>query len=748
MIKNSELTRQPERDSAPEQLIRVTPTSAPYPPSPSFPRITGATDEIFAAVLWRIILRYKWMIAAFTFVVVALVVTASFLMKPKYESVGRIVVVFHRESDSGALGFKGIDTSLLEDAEDVGAIDTQISILQTDALALQVIRDLQLDTNLKLTGGAQPADNQDRLVKSLHSNLKVARVKGTRLIEIRFRSTDAQLAADVVNSLSKEYVDQYYRSQFEVSQQISGYLADQLKELQAKVEDSQRKLIDYEKANGLFGLDDKQNIATAKLGDLNKELTEAEADRVQKEVNYRLARSGRPELLAKLEPENLLTKLRSQQSDMENQYAQASVALGPANPRMIELSNQLNQVRKSIDEEVKRIGERTTYEYQSALGRERQLQGSLQGQKLVADRLYASAVQSDILKHEFETNRKLYEDLLEKQKEVGVSSGLKSSNIWIVDPARPPKLPVEPNIPRNTALALLFGVCGGVLLAFGMAKTNEKTIHTLDQAQLVSALPALGALPLLDARGGNGSTHRLLGISGRNDPALVTLLHPMSLAAESYKAVLTALLFSQPTPPCVIQVTSALPGEGKTTVSTNLAILLARLHRRVLLVDADLRRPRIHVAMRLSANTGLGPLLRNSISFRDALTGWAKLPDLSILPAGPVILPDDTELLVSSFKDLIDDWRQQFDHVIVDTPPVLPVTDGVRISVEMDSVILVVRSGEITQDTFLHAQNSLLRVNAPLMGFVLNGAQLDSSDFRYYESYHSQGEARRLTAGA
>jgi capsular exopolysaccharide synthesis family protein len=743
MTKNSELIKQGEGDSGQGGSIRSS-----YPPTPAFTRMASVPEEIFAVVLWRIIMRYKWTIAAFALVAVALVVTASFFMKPKYEAVGRIVVVFHRASDSGQLGFKGIDTSLLEDAEDVGAIETQIGILQTDALALQVIRDLQLDANPRFTGDAKQPVNQDILVKSFHSNLKVSRVKGTRLIEIRFRSTDPQLSADVVNSLSKQYVDQYYRSQFQVSQQISDYLAGQLTELGAKVEESQHKLIDYEKANGLFGLDDKQNIATAKLDDLNKELTAAESDRVQKEVNYRLARSGKPELLAKLEPDNLLTKLRSQQADLENQYAQASVALGPANPKIIELSKQLDSVRKSIDAEVKRIGERTAYEFQSAIGRERMLEGALGSQKLVADRLYASAVQSDILKHEFETNRKLYEDLLEKQKEVGVSAGLKSSNIWIVDPARAPRLPAEPNIPRNTALALLFGGFGGVLLAFGMSKMTEKTITNLDQAQALTSLTALGVVPLLDAKNGNGTTRKLLGIGGRHDPALVTLLHPMSLAAESYKAVLTALLLSQPTAPTVIQVTSALPGEGKTTVSTNLAILLARLHRRVLLVDADLRRPRVHQALRLTSEHGLGTLLRGRCSFEEAVTGWAKLPNLTILPAGPVILPDDTELLVSRFKDLVDDWRVQFDHVIIDTPPVLPVNDAVRISVDMDSVVLVIRAGEITQDTFAHAQNSLVKVNARLMGFVLNGVQVDSSDFRYYHSYYGPTEPKRFTARA
>ena len=213
----------------------------------------------------------------------------------------------------------------------------------------------------------------------------------------------------------------------------------------------------------------------------------------------------------------------------------------------------------------------------------------------------------------------------------------------------------------------------------------------------------------------------------------------MSLAAESYKTVLTSLLLSQPTPPRVIQVTSALPGEGKTTVSTNLAILLARLRRRVLLVDADLRRPQIHLAMRLSGNTGLGPLLRNTVTFEEAVVSWANVPDLVILPAGPVILPDDTELLMWSFQDWVKRWREQFDHIIIDTPPVLPVADAIRMSVEADAVILVIRSGQTSRDDFLRAQDLLSKVNARLAGFVLNGANLDRSDFRnYYSQYQTK----------
>jgi capsular exopolysaccharide synthesis family protein len=213
--------------------------------------------------------------------------------------------------------------------------------------------------------------------------------------------------------------------------------------------------------------------------------------------------------------------------------------------------------------------------------------------------------------------------------------------------------------------------------------------------------------------------------------------------------MLTSILLSQSTRPAVILVTSALPGEGKTTVSTNLAISLARLHKRVLLVDTDLRRPSVQRAMRLTATTGLGALLRKSTTFEEAVIGCADIPNLFVLPAVPVSLPDDTELLVSEFKGLLESWREQFEHIIIDTPPVLAMTDAVRMSVEADSVVMVIRAGLLTKKEFLRAQDLLLKVNAPLTGFVLNGADLASSDFRYYYGYYGLDQAAKsLSAGA
>jgi len=745
MSRNFELMDQQTSNSIaiqpPTRSARRFPPNLPYR---STRRVTDKREEVLAAGLWRIVRNRKRTIISFALAVVAIVMTASFLTKPQYEAVAQ--VVFHRGNDSGVLGFKGVDNSMVEDPEDRAAIDTQIGILQTDALALQVINDLHLDKNPTFAGRVEQLRNEDRLVKVFHKNLEISKVKGTQIIQIKFRNSDPRLAADVVNELAKAYVDQNYKSQFQVGAQISEFLTGQIKELQAKVEESEKKLIEYQKENGIFGLDEKQNIVTTKLDDLNKELTAAEAARVEKEVNYRLARSGQPELIAKLEPDNLVTKLRGQQADLENQIAQASVQLGPAHPKMVELSKQLVQLRQSVDAEVRRIGAHISYEYKSAAEREAMLRKALDAQKQSADKLNANALQGNILKHEYETNRKLYEDLLQKQKEISISASLKSSNIWIVDPARPPRLPAEPNIPRNFALSLASGLFGGVLLALGLTQMREN-ISTLEQAVILSSLPSLGVVPLLGARSKNGAAAQLNCVNGTVKPELVGIQRPMSLAAECYKSVLTSILLSHPIPPATILVTSALPGEGKTTVSTNLAIALARLRKRVLLVDADLRRPNVHRAMRLKSDTGLGALLRKSASFADVVIHCPDVANLTILPAGRINLPEDTELLMSGFKELLDRWREQFDHVIIDTPPVLPMSDALRMSVEADSVILVIRSGHSVKDAFLSAQDLLLKVNAHLAGFVLNCAELDSSIFRYHYGYYGKDHLKELGEG-
>jgi polysaccharide biosynthesis transport protein len=696
-----------------------------------------------AATLWRIVRKHKLLIFATTAATVLLIGAATMLMKPKYQAVSR--VVFYREVPGDGMGWKGLNTADLgaEDADDRNAVQTQMGILNADALAMQVIQDLHLDTNPNFAGKG-PKPNEEQLLATFHSNLDVAKSPDTRLIEVKFKSTDPKLAADVVNDLANAYVEQNYKSKFKSSMNISNWLSQQLTELQSKVEESQQKLVDYQKENGLVGLDDNKNIVTDKLDDLNKELTAAQADRIQKETAYRLAQSGQSELVAKLEPNPLVARLHEREATLNEELANASVVFGPSHPKVRELKGQLQQVQASIKAEDSRIGDHIRNDYEAAVRRERMLGGNLEQQKRAANEMSAASIQYNILKRDYESNRQLYDGLLQKLKEAGVSATLKSSNIRIVDAARPPHKPVSPNVPRDLAFALLLGLGGGIGMAFVLEKWNDK-VNTPEEVEILTPLMTLGIMPLLQTNTNGNSRPRLL--KGRREhPAPVCLSDASPAEVEPFRALLTSVLLSADTPPGVILVTSPLPGDGKTTVSSNTAVLLARRQKRVLLVEADLRRPGIGAGLLLQEGPGLASLLRDECTFEEAVQESGAIPNLFVLKASPISVGQDADLLVSRFHELVTQWRTKFDHIVIDTPPVLGATDALTLSAHADSVLLVIRFGHTTKDAFLHAQTLLSNVNANIAGVVLNGADFASPDFSRYSYAYGYGDTKSSAA--
>ncbi|HEV2113170.1 MAG TPA: polysaccharide biosynthesis tyrosine autokinase, partial [Terriglobales bacterium] len=328
----------------------------------------------------------------------------------------------------------------------------------------------------------------------------------------------------------------------------------------------------------------------------------------------------------------------------------------------------------------------------------------------------------------------------QRMKEAGVSAALKSSNIRVVDPARAPTSPSKPNIPRNLLLGVLFGIVLGVGLAFGV-EVMDNTVRTPEQVQTVSALPALGIVPMSIAFSSNGHGTRaskLLKPGGRSRVEIISHSHPKSEIAESYRALRTSILLSSlGAPPQVILVTSALPQEGKTTTAVNSAIVLAQQGSRVLLVDADLRRPSIHSSLGLRTKGGLSTLLTGSNQLEQVMVRSPQISRLFVLPAGPTP-PQPAELLSSQLmKEFLKNWREQFDHIVIDTPPALSVTDAVALSVVADSVILVIRSGATSKEALRRARDLLLRVNARVTGVVVNAADLRAPDMHHY--YYSGG---------
>ena len=725
-----------------------SPVANPYPSWPA--------HESMLQDYLRVLFKRKWIIALSAVLIVSVVALSTLRATPVYVAVGSIAI---NKVDPMMFSLKDASAGESE-YYDPADLDTEVRILKSDLLALQVVRQLDLDhgnadpsapTGLRLAAdSAADTARTSAALADFKGNLQVSLVPNTRIIEIRYRSTNKDLTARAVNALTSTYVEQNFKTRFESTMQASDWLSKQLVDLQIKVETSQEKLVKYQKEHEILGIDDKQNITTAKLDELNRELTAAEASRMDKQAIYGSIQTNDPEAISSgssvdnsgkpsMAGTGLLEKLREQEADLKIQVAQMNTQFGPSYPKLAQLNNQLKEIASQIQIETKKALSRLHGDYIAAQQRENMLHAALDQQKAEANKLNESAIEYSLLKRDVDSNRTLYEGLLEKLKEAGVTAGLRSNNFRIVDVARVPTAPAEPNMPRNLAYALALGLTTGIGLAF-VLEGMDNTVRTPEQAQAISALPSLGMIPLGSrSRGEIASVKRLALASSREAVELVTQERPKSQMAESYRALRTSLLLtSLGGPPKVILITSALPEEGKTTTSLNCAIVLAQRGTRVLLIDADLRRPSIHKTLGMGPRIGLSNVLTGSSTVEQAIVRSGVLPNLFVLPAGTPP-PNPAELLGSSnMKNILDQLREQYDHIVVDTPPTLSVTDAVIMSIWADRVILVIRSGHTTKQALRRARDTLMQVNARVCGVLMNAVDLHSPDYYYYHEYRGK----------
>jgi exopolysaccharide transport family protein len=710
----------------------------------------------------RVLVKRKWTVLACLVTIFSVVAIASLKMTPIYEASGSIAI---NKPDSGLVNFNNSPTFSV-DYYDPTEMETEVKILQSDLLALQVIKELALDRRPEFGGKTPPAlpsaldlapdplqadtGRTTALLGSFRGSLRVALAPNTHIIEVHYRSADKDLAATVVNTLMTTYTENNFKSRFDSTMQASDWLSKQLVDLQMKVETSQEKLVRYQKEHEILGIDDKQNITTEKLDELNKALTTAESERMDKESVYRLVQAGDIETISSAantldsagsnQPgSTLLENLRGKEADLKIQAAELNTQFGPAYPKLAQINNQVKEIDTQIVGESKKIAGKIKGQYLAAVQREDMLHDALEKQKQEANKLNESAIEYSLLKRDLDTNRQLYEGLLEKLKEAGVSAGLRSNNFRIVDVARVPTGPIEPNIPRNLSFAFMLGLTSGVGLAFLM-EGLDNTVRTTEQAQMISGLPPLGMIPLGSRTAREGTnTKRLVIASSKEAVELITQVRPQSQMAESYRALRTSLLLSNlGAPPKVIMITSALPQEGKTTTSINCAVVLAQKGIRVLLIDADLRRPSIHKTLGMGPRSGLSNVLTGSATLEQAITSSSILPNLSVLPAGTPP-PNPAELLASTnMRDVLEQLRGQYDHIVLDTPPTLSVTDAVVLSPRADSIVLVIRSGQTTKQALRRSRDILTQVNAKVSGVLLNAVDLSSPDYYYYYEYQGK----------
>jgi polysaccharide biosynthesis transport protein len=703
--------------------------------------------------------KHQWLILSFMLTVVSIVSIATFRMRPVYVATARIEI---DRDTANILPFQAPDEYML-DLENY--IETQAKILTSETLALQTIRsgavsaqpDFASDPSLSeafATGNLANVKPPPELSAFLAS-LSVKRVPNSRLMDVTFESTSPDLAAQILNAHIKNYIEQNFQSRYEATTRASTWLTDQLDELKIRVQKSEDARIAYERQNQIWTLDDKQNVTTQRLAELNRELTDAQTDRMKKEALFSFAKTGDSDAVSQIRDNTAVQDLLRKRADVYVLYTDALNQYGPNYPKVLRFQSQLKELDVAIEKEKKAVVARLQSDFEEVKQREQLLAQALEQQKVEVNKMSERMVQYSILKRDAEADKALYDGLLTKLKEAGISAGLHSSNIRIVDPAMVPTTPARPSKSKNIAMAFLIGLVGGIGLAL-LREYMDNTVKSPDDVESISRLPSLAVVPAFALANGASSRVKLLKSTSNGHDKRVELVAqhlPKSQMSEAFRALRTALLLSQAgQPPQIILVTSALPREGKTTAAANLAVTLAQLGDRTLLVDADLRKPGVGRLLDLSGSkyAGLSSYLAGVSSLDLVTVQHPAIPNLSAIPTGP--LPPNPADLLSSRKlaDAMTELRTKFKFIVIDSPPIMAATDAVILSVHADGVLLVVRSGETPKKAFMRTRDLLLSVKCRLLGVVLNA--VDSSAPDYYYSYryypYSEGYAPQDTPEA
>jgi polysaccharide biosynthesis transport protein len=727
-------------------------TVIPLPPTVPWDRMPREPHLLDYLIVLR---KHQWLILTFLLTVVTVVTIASFKMKPVYQATARVEV--DRESQNNLQFQDQNEYDSYMDSEDY--IETQTKILETETLALQTIKSLDLGRYPEFGGTGDPsnfgqgtdASKRPAILGAFLGSLSVKRVPNSNLVEVTFEAQDPKLAADVANAHLQNYIEQNFRSKYDATTQATTWLSEELEELRLRVEKSEDARLAYQRANHIWQIDEKQDITTQKLADLSKTVTEAQTALAENEALYRMAQSGNVDALPAARNGGMVQDLLKRKSDIDQQYADAVNQYGPNYPKVQRLAAQQKEIADDLDTARKVVTQGIEQEYNAARTHVEILQDALDQQKADTDDIAGKLVQYSILQHDADSNRQLYDGLLQKLKEAGITAGLRSGNIRIVDQALVPTYPVRPQRLHNILLAILVGLVGGIGLAV-FREYLDNTVKSPDDVELLTGLPSLAVIPSLPSLNGHHARNSAV-LSGSAQPSatppsveLLSYLQPKSQISEAFRALRTSLLLSQADhPPQVILVTSALPREGKTTAAVNLAVTLAQLGDRTLLLDSDLRKPGIRRAMNLTGgkDAGLSSHLAGVSSLDEVVVPHPAITNLSTLTTGPVP-PSPADLLSSHrMREAITELRRRYEFIVIDSPPVMAATDAVILSALTDGVLLVVRSGETPKEAFTRTRDLLSGVRCRLLGVILNAVDSSAPDYyysyRYYPYAHAYG---------
>jgi capsular exopolysaccharide synthesis family protein len=582
------------------------------------------------------------------------------------------------------------------------------------------------------------------------------RVAGaTRIIDVSTDSADPAIAAEFTNTLVNEFIDQNLEARLATSTFTSEWLSKQLEELKIKLEKSEDQLQSYASSVGLQLAGDsgkdgqKENVADEKFRQLQTELLKAQADRVAAQSKYEMTSLASANSLPQVLDDPSLQGYQSQLTDLRRQLAELSASLTPANPRVQKMQAQITQLEDSLEKERSNVVRRIRNDFQTTERREGLLSAEYEKQLAVVGDQAGKAIHYNILKREVDTNRQIYEGMLQKVKEAGIASAIRASGYRVVDPAKAPGEPYKPDPSRAATL----GALGGLVLGIVLVMLRERADHSLQQPGDVAMylnLPELGVIPSekavnsrrLYGYGRSAISNGQDGQASNGNLSLAPWKRNSAFLTESFQTVLTSILFSgNGHAPQVLVITSANPSEGKSLISSSLAAALSEINQRVVLIDADMRRPRQHEMFNLPNERGLSDLLKERNDGLDlAALQQTDLPGLRVLASGPPVASASNLLHSPRLGELIRALRYEFDTIIIDTPPMLHLSDARVLGQHCDAVILVVRAGKTTRDAALAAMCKLREDGTPVLGTVLNDWDPSSGgygygDYRGYKSY-------------
>jgi capsular exopolysaccharide synthesis family protein len=681
---------------------------------------------------FRILIKRRWLIMLVFFAIVAYTALKNFTETPIYEATVQLLI---ERQTPRYIDQPGASSQPNSPGEEF--YQTHYKLLESRALTKKVAEKLNLKSNpsyasifQNLPPNADDAMKQraeEDLISAITRNVKVNPIRQSSLVNVSFSNPDPKFAATMVNTLAQSYIEQSLDLRFATSQEAAAWLKEKLIEGRKKLEESEAKLNQYKREHNIVALDDKESITSQKLEQLNKDLIAAQTQRMEAETRFKEVSRGQP--ISQVLKDPLIQTLKGQEAKLIAEQSELSRKFGADHPRMIRLTNELAATRSKIGAEMGQIVQAIKNEYYMAKAQEENLKGALEKQKGETQDLGDRNIEYRVLLRDVETNRALYENMLKSLKTTTAAENTPATNIRIVDPATIPDTPVSPRKLRNLMLGTVIGLVLGIGLALFM-ESLDTTLKTPEEVEGWLEIPNLALIPHMDFTSGNPLKEEF--------PELIVHHGTQPLASESYRGLRTTILFSTPgQAPRILLVTSSLPLEGKSLTSANLATAMAKAEPNVLLVDADLRRPSLHKIFHTPAEPGLSNFLVGELD--DLPIVETIVPNLFIVPAGK-IPPHPSELLGSErMREFLDLAKSRFGRIIIDSPPLMSVTDAAILSTQAEGVLLVVKAEFVPRKAAMDARDQLLEVNATLLGVVFNNIQTQRNGYFYnsYYRYHS-----------